>query len=109
MFRRNVGGVDRVLRVTFGAILALAGLVLLTGKTSLALILTVVGVLALVTGIARFCILYIPLGISTARSKEPHEGYVCDCMAPLTEARPGADGSPVVTAKEDDGVVLPVT
>jgi hypothetical protein len=106
MFRRNVGGVDRVLRVTFGAILFLAGLVLLSGKTSIGLVLTVVGILALVTGIARFCVLYIPFGISTAKSKEPRTCYVCDCMASAGEARPGADKSPIVTEKEDDGAAL---
>lgn len=90
MFRRNVGGVDRVVRVTFGAILFLAGLVLLTGRTSLGLALTVVGVLALVTGLVRFCVLYIPFGISTAKSKEPRAAYVCDCTASLNEARSDA-------------------
>jgi hypothetical protein len=87
MLRRNVGGVDRVLRVTFGAILVLGGLVLLTGRTSLGLVLTVLGGLALVTGLVRFCVLYIPFGISTAKSKEPRAAYVCDCMASLKEAQ----------------------
>ena len=69
MLRRNVGGIDRVLRVTLGGILFLGGLVLLIGATRLGVILVVVGVLALLTGIVRFCVLYIPFGISTARSE----------------------------------------
>jgi hypothetical protein len=67
MLRPNVGGVDRVLRVTLGAILFLGGVLLLIGTTRLGVILVVVGGLALLTGIVRFCALYIPFGISTAR------------------------------------------
>jgi hypothetical protein len=106
MLRRNVGGVDRVLRVTFGAILVLAGLVLLTGRTSLGLVLTVVGLLALSTGLARFCVLYIPFGISTVKSKERRKDYVCDCMASPPETPPGASKSPIATAREADEVAL---
>jgi hypothetical protein len=69
MFRRNVGGIDRVLRVTLGMVLTVAGLLLLTGKTSLGVTVTVVGLLALFTGILRFCVLYIPFGISTAQTR----------------------------------------
>ncbi len=78
MFRRNVGGLDRVLRVTLGPILFLAGLFLFTGKSSLGVTLVVVGLLALLTGIVRFCVLYVPFGISTARSGEPRK-QMCDC------------------------------
>jgi len=34
MLRRNVGGIDRALRVTFGAILVFGGLLLVNGKES---------------------------------------------------------------------------
>jgi Inner membrane protein YgaP-like, transmembrane domain len=102
MFRRNVGGLDRILRVTFGPILVLAGLVLLTGRTSLGLVLTVVGGLALVTGITRFCVLYIPFGISTARSKKLRERYGCDCMASLREAPSRIDKAPTAEEKDDE-------
>ncbi len=67
MFRRNVGGIDRVLRVTLGIVLFLAGLLLLAGRSSLGMIVAVVGLLALVTGLVRVCALYIPFGISTAQ------------------------------------------
>jgi hypothetical protein len=81
MFRHNVGGVDRVLRVTLGGILFLGGLVLLTGTTRLGVILAVAGLLALLTGIVRFCALYIPFGISTARPGGQPLNQVCNCAA----------------------------
>jgi hypothetical protein len=81
MFRRNVGGIDRVLRVTLGGILFLGGLVLLIGATRLGVILVVVGALALLTGMIRFCVLYVPFGISTARSGARPFNQACDCAA----------------------------
>jgi hypothetical protein len=85
MFRRNVGGIDRALRVTLGPILFVAGLLLLTGKSSIGLALAVVGLLALLTGIVRFCVLYIPFGISTARPGEPRMKQMCDREALMKE------------------------
>jgi hypothetical protein len=81
MFRHNVGGIDRVLRLTLGGILFLGGLVLLSGTTSLGVTLAVVGLLALLTGVVRFCVLYIPFGISTARPGGQSLNQVCDCAA----------------------------
>jgi hypothetical protein len=81
MFRRNVGGIDRVLRLTLGGIFFLAGLFLLTSKIRPGVILVVVGLLALLTGLVRFCALYIPFGISTAQPGRPPLNKVCDCAA----------------------------
>ena len=81
MFRYNVGGIDRVLRLTFGGILFLAGLFLLTSKIRPGVILAVVGLFALLTGLVRFCALYIPFGISTAKPERPPLNQVCDCAA----------------------------
>jgi len=79
MFRHNVGGVDRVLRLTLGAIFVLSGVFLLTSKVTPGIILALVGVLALLTGILRFCALYIPFGISTAPPRKPPLNQACDC------------------------------
>jgi hypothetical protein len=79
MFRRNVGGIDRVLRLTLGGILFLGGLVLLIGATRLGVILVVIGALALLTGMIRFCVLYVPFGISTARLGDRPFNQACDC------------------------------
>ena len=54
MLRRNVGGVDRVVRLLLGTILFCGGLFLLIGKSSLGVIVAVVGLLVLLTGVARF-------------------------------------------------------
>jgi hypothetical protein len=85
MFRRNVGGVDRVLRLTLGGILLLVGLFLLAITTRLGLILAAVGLLSLLTGIFRFCVLYTPFHISTGQPEEQPLAQVCNCAA-WTEA-----------------------
>jgi hypothetical protein len=101
-FRRNVGGVDRVLRVTLGGILFLGGLVLLIGATRLGLILVVVGALALLTGMIRFCVLYIPFGISTARSAGRPFNPVCDCAAWMKAMQDnGAAASPPASTENE--------
>ena len=65
IFRRNVGGIDRAVRLALGVVMLPAGLFLLSRGYSHALTITIVGFAALATGIAGFCGLYIPLGIST--------------------------------------------
>lgn len=77
---RNVGGLDRVLRVAGGGTLLSGGLLLLIARSApcphLALLVAngtyawvaiALGLLGLVTGITGFCVLYVPFGISTAR------------------------------------------
>lgn len=66
--RRNVGGLDRGLRVAGGAILLPIGLAMLAGGCVCGWVNVVLGVAGLATGISGFCVLYLPLGISTARS-----------------------------------------
>jgi hypothetical protein len=83
MIHQNVGGIDRVLRLALGGIFFLGGLILLTGRTTLGVALAVVGSLALLTGIVRFCALYIPFGISTARPERLPICQVCDCAAQM--------------------------
>jgi hypothetical protein len=100
MLRRNVGGIDRVLRVTLGGMLFLGGLVLLIGASRLGLILVVVGALALLTGIVRFCVLYIPFGISTARSEGRPFNQACDCAAWMKAIQDNRAASPASAEKE---------
>ena len=101
MLRRNVGGIDRILRVTLGPILCIAGLLLLAGKTTVGVAVIVVGLLALLTGIVRFCVLYIPFGISTAQTdKLPAMGR-CNCCVALEET-PRKDGVASSTGASQD-------
>jgi hypothetical protein len=74
MLRKNVGGLDRCVRVMLGTMLVMMGLCLLVGTCPLGGILAqwmglavaIVGLVLLVTGLLGFCPLYLPLGISTA-------------------------------------------
>lgn len=79
MLPRNVGGIDRVVRITFGAICFFGGLLSLSGKTTAGVTIAVVGLLAMLTGIVRFCVLYIPFGISTAQPEKPRVKQSCNC------------------------------
>ncbi len=74
VFSRNVGGLDRAARLIAGAVLLPVGL--LSPGTPYGLVMMVVGFLALFTGITRFCILYVPFGISTIRPQRPVSGQV---------------------------------
>jgi hypothetical protein len=99
MFRRNVGGIDRVLRMALGPILIVAGLFLLAGASRIGLIVAVVGLLALLTGIARFCVLYIPFGISTARSGLKR---TCDCELWMKEMQSQHNTAQPSASSEED-------
>jgi DUF2892 family protein len=85
----NVGGIDRILRVSLGPVLIVAGVLLLTGKSSLGMMLAVVGVLALVTGIVRFCVLYVPFGVSTVRPREKTVSLRKTCCGGSMKETPG--------------------
>ena len=68
IFRRNVGGLDRAVRLTAGAVVLLIGLFLLfEGRKGLEIAL--IGGAILAMAIAGFCPFYIPFGISTARRR----------------------------------------
>lgn len=59
----NVGGIDRVLRIVVGV--ALVAYALMTG-TAWAWI----GVVPLATGLIGWCPAYLPLGMSTCKTKQ---------------------------------------
>jgi uncharacterized membrane protein HdeD (DUF308 family) len=61
---KNVGGIERGMRLLIGiALLALAFLHVVTGTMAIAAY--VVGAIALVTGLIRFCPLWTVFGINT--------------------------------------------
>jgi hypothetical protein len=96
MLRRNVGGVDRVVRLALGVILFCGGLFLWIGKGSLGVIVAIVGLLVLLTGAVRFCALYIPFDISTARVAGDPRQPMCGCEAwtKQMQAKSSPAGSP---------------
>ncbi len=62
----NVGGFDRLVRLVAGALLLAAGVWMrLTDGGMAGVMVGGAGALLLVSGITRFCILYVPFGIST--------------------------------------------
>jgi len=67
LYRRNVGRLDRWIRVTVGSVLLTAGLLLMwlghdgsSGPT-----LALLGLAGLMSGVTGRCPLYVPFGIST--------------------------------------------
>lgn len=65
MFSRNVGGIDRILRIIVGLVLiglAATGTVGLWGY---------IGVVPLATGLIGWCPAYLPLGIRTCSARRP--------------------------------------
>lgn len=71
MFKRNVGILDRIVRVALGLVLVPVGLILvgvLQGNVP-GLVFVGLGGIGLITGITGFCPLYILFGINT-REKE---------------------------------------
>jgi len=59
---KNVGLVDRTLRIVVGIVIIVAGVVFKSWWG-------VIGLLLLITGLIRFCPGYVPFGISTDRPK----------------------------------------
>ncbi len=71
MFKRNVGRLDRTVRLMGGAVLILIGLFLLGGwrGNSTGIDIALFGLWPLTTGLIGFCGLYVPFGISTLKEK----------------------------------------
>jgi hypothetical protein len=71
MFKRNVGRLDRTLRLMVGVALILIGLFPLGGwrGNSTGIDVVLFALVPLVTGLIGFCGLYVPFGISTREEK----------------------------------------
>lgn len=66
LWRRNVGGLDRTIRLLIGSILLTVGIFLRIHGYSNALTIGIIGLVMLVMSAIGFCPLYVPFGISTA-------------------------------------------
>jgi len=64
--KKNMGTIDRVLRVTVALVI---GILYLTGQISglAAVVLGVIAVIFVVTSLVSTCPLYVPLGITTRK------------------------------------------
>ncbi len=69
---KNVGAIDRVIRLIIGIALLYAGYVLGI-STTLGIVLIVLGVISLIEALVGFCLIYKILGINTAKPKAPEQ------------------------------------
>jgi hypothetical protein len=67
--KKNVGGIDTILRYIGGALLIVLG-IFLTMSTVLKAIFIIVGVMLIGTALFGFCWLYMILGVSTKGEKK---------------------------------------
>jgi hypothetical protein len=65
---KTIGNTDRIIRIILGIILILIPFIFSAGNV-LKAILVIVGIIVLLTGITRKCLLYSLLGINTNRPK----------------------------------------
>lgn len=68
---KNVGGIDRTLRIILGAILIIYGGMHL--HATLGIVSLVLGIVFAMTGIIGTCLLYLPFGIRTCPMRRPEE------------------------------------
>ncbi|MEZ5913150.1 MAG: DUF2892 domain-containing protein [Paracoccaceae bacterium] len=68
MFKTNVGGIDRIIRIALGVVLI--ALYFMNPGMSLGWLALVVGIIALATGALKSCPLYSILGLSTCPMKK---------------------------------------
>lgn len=57
----NVGGTDRIIRIILGVVIILAGIYFQSWWG-------VIGIVPLVTGLLRWCPVYLPFGLSTCKT-----------------------------------------
>ncbi len=62
--QKNVGGFDKSVRIIAGIILIALGILKVLPYS---IVIAIFGAFILLTGLMGFCILYVPLGISTRK------------------------------------------
>jgi hypothetical protein len=67
--KRNVGGLDRAVRLLVGIFLIALGLGVVRGKGGI--VAAIVGLILLITGLKGSCALYVPLGIDAGGQAKP--------------------------------------
>ena len=67
--KKNMGSVDRIVRILIAAVIAVLYFTNIIGGT-LGIILLIVGGVFLLTSFVSFCPLYAPFGFSSCKTKE---------------------------------------
>lgn len=117
MFKRNVGILDRIVRVGLGLVLVPVGLILLgvlQGNVP-GLVIAGLGGIGLITGITGFCPLYILFGINTLekekelidRFKSMAAGHMERCMSMMAGFRQGSAARRVPRPEQNCGPCPP--
>ncbi len=70
--KKNMGGVDRILRLLIAALIAVLYFTDVIPGT-LGIVLLVIAVIFFLTSLVSFCPLYAPFGISTCKAKKSEE------------------------------------
>ncbi|MCY0892620.1 MAG: DUF2892 domain-containing protein [Acidibacillus sp.] len=68
---KNVGGIDRTLRIILGAVFIIYGVMHL--HAILGIIGLILGIVFVLTGIIGTCVLYLPFGIRTCPLRRPED------------------------------------
>ena len=111
MFKRNVGILDRIARLTLGVVFLPTGLFLLGGLQGkvLGLVIASLGLIGLVTGLTGFCLLYVLFGINTLeKEKEFVSRAMARCMSMMASFRQGTVGSENPSAMQMCGPCSPM-
>jgi hypothetical protein len=82
MFHRDVGGIDRLVRLGLGTGVLGLGVYLLVARAAYAVTVTLLGSVLLITGMAGFCPPYVLFGNSTAEPKPGETDHFDGCCRP---------------------------
>ncbi len=63
MFKQNVGRYDRIIRIALGILLPALGMLVIKGTVGT--VISIIGLVPLVTGLVGFCPLYLAFSLST--------------------------------------------
>ncbi len=63
MFKQNVGQLDRIVRIALGILLPALGMLVIKGTAGT--VISIFGLVPLVTGLVGFCPLYLALSLNT--------------------------------------------
>ncbi len=67
--KKNMGNIDRVIRILFALVVVILAVTKVITGTG-AIVLLILGAILLITSLINFCPIYLALGINTGKKKE---------------------------------------